>query len=246
MKRFIIALQFLTILPAKTSYQVNENDSACSLIYFPVVGTVLGILLALILILFGFLPQIVSVCIVLIASIILTGALHLDGFADTCDGFYSSKKKEEILNIMRDSRVGTMGAIGITCILLFKFTILFCIPNNLLWKTLIMMTSFSRCGQVWACSFSKYARADGKGRNFIGSFNKKTVIISTFYTLALFILLMKLNGFVIFLISTIPIYLFIVFVKTKIGGMTGDTVGATNEFAEITILFLTLLIYSFK
>lgn len=241
MKQFLIALQFLTILPVRIS-EVKEKDFGKSLVYFPIVGMLIGCLLTLSLFVFSFLPPQVSVVLILVISIIITGGIHLDGFADTCDGLYGFKSKEEILKIMRDSCIGTMGVIGIICLLLLKFTILAGIPKETLWKSLIMMAVFARWIQGLACSISNYARQDGKAKYFIEYADKKGVFIGGLFTLALFLLLANFKGLILFTISLVPIFLFINYIKRKIGGMTGDTIGATNEVAEILILLFCLFL----
>lgn len=252
MKRFLIALQFLTILPIKISArngsasggksEIKEEDFGKSLVYFPIVGMLIGLLLALSLFVFSFLPPQVSVVLILVVSIIITGGIHLDGFADTCDGFYGFKPKAEILKIMRDSHIGTMGVAGIICLLLLKFAILTNIPKGTLWKSLIMMAVFARWTQALTCFISNYARQNGKAKFFIKYADRKGVIIGGLLTLALFLLLTTLKGLTLFIISLVPIFLFISYVKRKIGGITGDTIGAINEIAEILILLFCLFL----
>ena len=241
MKQFFVALQFLTILPIKIS-KINEKDFGKALVYFPLVGALIGLMLNLSLFSFSFLPAQVMAALILVISIIITGGIHLDGFADTCDGLYGNKPKEEILKIMRDSHIGTMGVIGLVCLLLLKFTILINIPMESLWKSLIMMTTFSRWTQSLACTISNYAREDGKAKYFIEYAQRKGVIMGGFLTLAIFLLLINSRGLVVFTISLAPIFLFISYVKVKIGGMTGDTVGATNELAEVFVLLNILIL----
>ena len=267
-KQLLIALQFLTILPvspvrnkspkatvppmAEISNGVKISDGGRkpdvkaenfgkSLVYFPIIGIFIGLLLVLILLLFNFLPHLVTIALVLIASVVITGGIHLDGFADTCDGFYGSNSREKTLEIMRDSRIGVMGVIGIASILLLKFTLIVSIPQNILWKILILMAVFARWCQVWACYTSKYARKEGKAKYFIEHVGKKEFLLGAFFTITLFLLLMKKEGIILLGLSLLPIFLFINYVKRKIGGMTGDTIGATNEIAEIAVLFFALI-----
>lgn len=239
MKQFLIALQFLTVLPVKIS-EIKEKDFGKSLIYFPLVGAIIGVLLISALFIFGSLPPLVTAALILAASIIITGGIHLDGFADTCDAFWGCKSKEEILRIMRDSRVGTMGVIGVVCLLLLKFAILTGIPKESLWKSLIMMAVFSRWTQTLACLISAYARQEGKAKYFIEYADRKAVLIGGLFTLALFLLLVGFKGLILFIISLFLVFLFINYVKRMIGGMTGDTIGAANELAEISMLLFCL------
>jgi adenosylcobinamide-GDP ribazoletransferase len=241
MKQFLIALQFLTILPVKIS-EIKEKDFGKSLVYFPIVGMLIGLVLVLSLFVFSFLPPLVYAALILVISIIITGGVHLDGIADTCDGFYGSKPKEEILEIMRDSHIGTMGVIGVACLLLLKFTILTGIPREALWKSLIMMTVFARWTQGLASLLSNYARQNGKAKYFIEYADKRGVFMGGLFTLALFLLLASFKGFILFIISLIPIFLFISYIKRRISGMTGDTIGATSEIAEVLILLFCLFL----
>lgn len=236
MRRFLIALQFLTIFPVKIRKDLKKEDFGKSLIYFPFIGMLIGLFLVLILYLFAFLPHLTTIVVILIASIVITGGMHLDGFADTCDGFYAGRSKEEILAIMRDSRIGTMGVIGIFCLLLLKFALLASIQENILWKPLIMMPLFARWVQLLLCYISKYAREEGKARFFIEYADWKSVIFGSLFSLGIFLLLTELKGLILFFLSTIAVFLFMCYVKKRLGGMTGDTIGATSEIAEVALL----------
>lgn len=236
MKQFLIALQFLTILPVKITSEPKESDFGKSLLYFPVIGILIGLVLSTTVFLRSLLPNLVIGVIILIISIVITGGIHLDGFADTCDGFYGSNRKEKILQIMRDSRVGTMGVVGVVCLLLLKFTLIVSIPQRILWKVLIMMVVFARWSQVLACYISNYARKEGKAKYFIEHAGKKEFFMGILLTSGLFFLLMQIKGVLLFFISLVPILLLINCIKRRIGGMTGDTLGAVNEIAEVLIL----------
>lgn len=239
MKHFFIALQFLTILPIKIS-AIKEKDFGKSLLYFPIIGMFIGFLLALTSFTFSFFPTQISAVLILVVSTLITGAIHLDGFADTCDGFYGSRPKEEILKIMRDSHIGTMGVIGLVGLLFLKFAILIEIPKENLGKSLIMMATFARWSQSLACGISHYARENGKAKYFIEYANRKRIIIGGLFTLGVFLLLKNSTGLVSFIISLITVLLFINYAKRKIGGMTGDTVGATSEIAEAMALLCSV------
>lgn len=250
MRQFLIALQFLTILPIKISAiggfalggksKIREKDFGKSLLFFPVVGVLIGLALTLALFLLKFLPTLVIGVLILILSIVITGGIHLDGFADTCDGFYGNRPKERILEIMRDSRIGVMGVIGIVSLLLLKFSLIVNIPQGVLWKVLIIMVAFGRWSQVLACYISEYARKEGKAKCFVEYASGDEFRIGTFFTLALFFVLLGLKGVVLFTFSLIPALLFINYARKKIGGMTGDTIGAVSEVSEIIILFFGL------
>ena len=241
MKRLLVALQFLTILPIRITSEIAEEDFGKSLRYFPLVGMLIGLALSGVASLSSLLPNPVVAVLILIMSIVLTGGIHLDGFADTCDGFYGPRSKERILEIMRDSRVGVMGVTGVFCLLALKCTLIASIPHNVLWKVLIMMTVFARWSQVLVCCTSNYAREEGKAKYFVEYAGKKELLVGSIFAVVLFLFLMKLKGLVLLVVSLLPLLLFMNCVKRKIGGVTGDTVGATSEIAEVAVLFFGLI-----
>lgn len=239
MKHLIIALQFLTVLPFKRRVEIKDEDCARSLIYFPVAGVAVGAILSLVSLCCSFLPLAVRGVVVLAASAFLTGALHLDGFADSCDGFYGSRPKEETLSIMRDSRLGVMGVVGLTLLLLLKFSLIISIPKDALWRSLVAMCCFSRWAQAASCLLP-YARNEGRAGLFIKYARKKDIVIAGLFTIFVSWALFGLKGIVIFLTCLIPALLFIRYAKARIGGMTGDTIGAVNEITEASALFSTV------
>lgn len=246
MKIFLIALQFLTILPFNIKGKIEGEDFGRSLIYFPIVGLLLGLFLAGVAYISAFLPPIVISILILAAGTVITGGIHLDGFADACDGFYGKRRKEDILKIMRDSRIGTMGAAGVVMLLLFKFAALSSIRLQDLWKVLIMTAVFARWSQAFACSASKYARDDGKAKYFIEYAKKADILMGALFILILNWFLMGIKGVILFALLAAAIFLFIQYVKRKIGGMTGDTIGATNEIAEAAALIFSLVLLNYK
>lgn len=239
MKTFLLSLQFLTIFPVKIRTTIQERDFGKALLYFPLIGLLIGAVLSVAAAVLGFLPPLIKAAWVLILSIIISGGIHLDGLADTSDGFYGNKPKERILEIMRDSRIGVMGVLGIVSILLLKFVFMASFEQAFLWKALLMMAAFSRWSQALACSMSSYARREGKGRPFIEYARPRDAIIGGLCTFALFLFLAKLSGVLVFLSALAAVLLFIWYIKGRIGGMTGDTIGATSEIAEVLVLVLS-------
>lgn len=242
MKQFFIALQFLTILPIKIKSEIKKEDLGRSLVYFPLVGALLGFFLVLTFLTFDFLPHLVTAVLILGASIIITGGMHLDGFADTCDGLYGFKTKARALEIMRESHIGAMGVIGIIVLLLLKFALLASIPKESMWRLLILMAVFARWAQTLACLFSSYARKEGKAKYFIEYAGKREFFIGTVFTLTAFLLLLNVKGLILFIVTLLSIILSISWIKRRIDGMTGDTIGAVNEVAEVSVLLFGLIL----
>jgi adenosylcobinamide-GDP ribazoletransferase len=205
------------------------------------VGVLIGLFPVSVAYIFSSMSSPVTAALVLISSAAVTGAIHLDGFADTCDGFSGTRSREKILEIMRDSRVGTMGVVGVACLLLLKFAMLSGMTWGILWRSLILAAVFARWSQALSCYTSGYARQEGKARYFIEYAGRKEVVAGMLFTLAVFFLLLGLSGLLLFFVCILPVFLSIQFVKRKIGGMTGDTIGTVSEIAEVSVLFFTLM-----
>ncbi|MBF0387062.1 MAG: adenosylcobinamide-GDP ribazoletransferase [Candidatus Omnitrophica bacterium] len=241
MKKFWMALQFLTILPVKVPGSFAGKDLNFLLAWFPVAGAVMGLLPAVIVVAGGVLPQMALVAVALTAYTVLTGALHIDGFADTCDGIFSGRTKEQMLEIMRDSRIGTYGAAGVGLLLLLKFAFLLGLPQMMLWKMFILIPMFARWIQSLACAGTRYARTTGKAALFFQYATVWDVVLGGIFCLAVIFALLGMKGLCVFGAALLPAVLFIRFIEQKLGGMTGDTVGAASEIAELSGLFFGLV-----
>ncbi|MCK4261981.1 adenosylcobinamide-GDP ribazoletransferase [bacterium] len=241
MHGFLVALQFLTIVPVKLKAVTEENLSR-SVAWFPVVGLIIGAVLCLVNM--AGMPPMVVKGLVLVALIVLTGGLHLDGFADTCDGFFSGKGKEETLAIMRDSRLGAMGVIGLILLLLLKFALLVSLPHGRVeMSSLLLMPAIGRWAMVVIGYLTPYARRRGGKGSFHTSnnINYRDFAEATLITLIVSLLLF---GFLAILLM-LTVYLLILGIRwfslRKIGGITGDVSGAGGELSEILILGLICL-----
>ncbi|MBU0684192.1 MAG: adenosylcobinamide-GDP ribazoletransferase [Candidatus Omnitrophota bacterium] len=243
MKHFVLAVQFLTILPVKIKGEITGQSLAKSLMYFPATGALIGFLSGVVYLMFSFLSRDIAVSMMIIVSSVLTGALHLDGFADTCDGFYGTKPKEKVLSIMRDSRIGAIGVVGLMCLFLLKFVLLLNIPPHIFLKSIIIMTAFARWVQVALCFKFEYVRELGKAKSFMRYADKREFLFASLFFCALVLILTGITGLAACLISLLPLMVFTKRVKKRIGGMTGDTIGAGSELAEIFfLLFVTMFI----
>ena len=246
LRLFLIALQFLTILPLKKNYLEEEKDLAGSMIFYPLVGLLIG-LLTLWIYRFSerfFIPSI-SLIFAFIAGIIFTGALHLDGFADCCDGFYAGKNKEEILKIMKDSRIGTMAVVGLFCLLLLKFSLYFSLLfKDQLKDAFLIVPVISRWLMTVSASLYPYAREEGTAALFLKYIGKKELFFSSLLLSVIIAPVLGFNGITVAAFSFSAVWFFLQLVKRKIGGLTGDILGAVNELAEITALFVFQFIAS--
>lgn len=241
----LLAIGFLTIIPIKSDWRFDGRISASMLLFFPVAGLAIGLILAganislSLLSLNRFLIN--SILIVLL--IIITGSLHLDGLADTFDGFLSRKDRNDILKVMKDSHIGTMGVLSLICIILIKLALLSALKIDNISSALILMCVLSRYYLVFLIFCFPYAREEGKAKIFFDGVNRKVFLSATIITLFFSYSISDIKGLIIFVLLTPIIFLFGSFIRNKIGGMTGDTLGAMNEFSEAAILFMLLILY---
>lgn len=240
---FLSALQFLTIIPVRLK-SVNEENLARSLIYFPVIGLIIGLTLAALNKILGFLGFGYLACdiFLVIFLIWITGGLHLDGLSDTMDAILSQKSRGEMLLIMRDSRIGVMGVLGLISVILLKIALLFSVNLSLFTVSLILMCILSRYAMVLSIFLFPYARQNGKAKVFSDGINGRIFIMTTVITLFFVFLFWQFKGLLVMAGIGIFTFIFSRAVTNKVGGITGDTLGALNELAEITALFFIILI----
>lgn len=240
---FLLALQFLTIIPARVK-RFDPEKMAWSTAYFPIVGCLIGLSTAILYFLLLSLdfPVIASSLISVIAGAVLTAGLHLDGLADTVDGLAGAVDTKRSLEIMREPQIGSFGATAIASDILLKAAFLSALsPEFALWA-LILMTALGRWSMVQTMFYFPYARTDGKASSFSGKIKANCIIIAAIFTLIPLLLILKIKGFLLFLVVSVFSFLFAKTIKAKIQGYTGDTLGATNEVSEIfTLMCMTIL-----
>jgi adenosylcobinamide-GDP ribazoletransferase len=245
---FLAALQFLTSLPLPGRREASPEELGRATTYFPVVGLIIGLILAILNWLLNFiLPSAVVNALLLVALVIITGALHLDGFVDTCDGIAGHKSVEDRWRVMRDSRAGAFGIIGVVLLLLVKYVSLNSLPSAFITFLLIFMPVVSRWAMVYAIFVYPYARPSGLGTAFKQAtrwpqFTAATVITAVVAValLPIFSLMGILVMFGVWIITAV----FSAYLKRKFSGLTGDTYGAINEVAEAMVLVFASLVYT--
>ena len=246
--RFLAALQFLTTIPIPWRREVNPEELGRSVGYFPVVGLIIGLILVGLNWLFSLiLPSAVVNALLIVSLVVISGALHLDGFVDTCDGIAGHKPTEDRWQVMHDSRAGGFGIVGVVLLLLVKYVSLNSIPEPLLMMALVLMPVISRWAMVYAIFAYPYAKPSGLGKVFKQGTSWPRFTMATLIALVVVVALALLAGlaiiFVMFLTWVMTVAMAAYF-KSKFSGLTGDTYGAINEFAEVGVLiFITLLVW---
>ena len=241
--KFLAALQFLTIIPLPRRGGSGKKEFGGSLSYFPLVGLGLGaILVCLNHVLSPTLPLSVVSALLIMVLAILTGANHLDGFIDTCDGVFCSKSIKERLVIMSDTQIGTFGVVSVFLLLLTKYASLSAISEPALrLPALLLMPTLSRWAVAWAILAFPSAKTSGMGASFKQEARWQEVVAATVIALTVSVLLLEWWGIVV--MAALGFLVFVVgsFLRFRLGGLTGDNYGAINELSEVIALILLLL-----
>jgi adenosylcobinamide-GDP ribazoletransferase len=245
-KNFLQALSFLTILPVGHPPLSEKKELARTMAFFPLVGLIIGLILAFGYYLFSFLfsgALVLWLTIGLLAF--LTRGLHLDGFADTMDGLGSGGPREKVLEVMRDSRIGAFGVIGLILLIGAKYLALDQIPSLSLPPTLILMAVMGRNAMVLVCYRSPYGRSgEGLAKPFLENLSTREVLVSSALTLGIAFVLIGVKGIAIFLGIGLFSLGYRLFFLRKLGGVTGDILGAANELVELLCLLLLVILES--
>lgn len=274
--RFLLALQFLTRVPVTVQGTVTEKDMARSMAWFPLVGLLLGLGMAAVHILASLiLPAAVSDLLAITFLIVITGNMHGDGLMDTADGIFSDRPREGMLEIMKDSRVGSHGVMAGALAVLFRFILLGQIPGGgAKMLALILVPCLGRWAQIYGAAMYPYARAGAGGGigNFTGQVGKREIIWSSVTALAAALVLFGLKdslfdgafqGSILTGVVPIGILTWLMqsgilagvvlagtlglyrFLSGKLGGLTGDTYGTANECIEILALMILLVMFQY-
>ena len=240
---FPLALTFLTVFPWPRLGEVTSRDLARSLLWFPWVGLLLGILYGGAgAVLSHFFPAPAAAALVLALTVILTGGLHLDGLADTLDGLGGGGTPEARLAIMKDSHLGAFGAVGLVLVLLLKFAFLMALTEKSLWRGLVLFPLISRWGLVVLAALSPYARTGGGlGQAMTEEATPGLAIGATASALFLSFLVGGFPGLLVLAMAGLVVWGLSGCFRHKLGGITGDIYGAVSEVLETLVLGVAVL-----
>ncbi|MCP4137222.1 MAG: adenosylcobinamide-GDP ribazoletransferase [bacterium] len=242
-KAFILQIQFLTRIPLPVEVEFDDDIFARSFVFAPLIGLLIGAVLGGVYYLVGLTgKELITAIAVVTALVFMTGALHLDGLADAADGLFSNRPKERVLEIMKDSRIGTNGTVAIVLILILKIGLLVSLDKTNLFYYIIVMPVFSRMSIAWIAGISGYARDDkGMGSAIVEKTGLTTIILATLIALAAAVLFIGLMAAA----AAFAVILFTVLLSRystkKIGGITGDIIGANIELSEVVFLISILV-----
>jgi len=239
------AAAFLTIFPVADNVTMDTPRLARSMGLFPAVGLALG--LALVIcdwLLNPFLPRAVLDCLLLLLLILATGALHLDGIADMIDGLAGGHDRESSLRIMKDSRVGAMGVVGLVMLLLLKYLCLYHVPLEQKSAALLLMPTAGRWCQVFLSRCSTYIRSEGgTGAAFVDHVGYAELLRASLTILLAMVVLFSFKGVLLAILLLLFAVLLMHYFERRLGGVTGDLLGSATELTEVFSLLLILALY---
>jgi adenosylcobinamide-GDP ribazoletransferase len=248
LKPLIFAWQFLTALPLTREHDPAPDELGKSMLWYPFVGILLGICLAVTDVLLSrWLSREAAAALLVLVLVALTRGLHQDGLADTLDGLAGGRTPADRLVIMRDPRIGAIGATGLFLSLILRYAALVSVPETLRLSVLVCMPAMGRWGMVVGAYGARYARAEGGlAAPFLTYLSARHVLGATIVVLGLLtwafgaipaLAALSIGGLVSRLATS--------FYTRMIGGVTGDTLGATNELIEVSFVLLMPALVSF-
>ncbi len=244
----LTALQFLTIFPVRTRDDYTTRSMGRAMAWFPVVGMMLGAILGIVdtglrLIM----PATTTAALVVGLWVLLTGALHLDGLMDCCDGLLAAREPERRLEIMRETHLGAFAVVGAVCVLLTKYTGLVELSPESRLAALLAVPALSRAAMVYAARAYPYARSrSGLGQLFRDGLTWREVIIASLTAVAAALLALGWLGLalaaVVWLVTAATSW----WAQRRIPGLTGDVYGAVNELTELSGLLFVLVVGGYR
>ncbi len=251
--KFRLFLAFSSRLPLPMP-KYDVKDLGLAMKYYPFVGFVLGVI-SFVLVYFisqisfiSLSPSLYAILAMLI-DVFLTGAIHIDGLADTSDGIFSYQNRERMLEIMKDSCVGTNAVLALIFYFLIKYAILteiFTLYEYVIedtWIFLVIPPVFARLSVLYSCAYFSYGRKEGMGKTFVDNthpsdFIKVTFVLFTFLIcISLFNESLMIPLFLSLLLVIVFSYYFNKAIEKKLGGSTGDTFGALLELSSLLAIF---------
>lgn len=235
-----MAIAFFTRLPVSTSgssHQHADRSLVDCIPFFPVTGLLIGFVSGAVWALSSLIfPSAISAGLAIAAGILVTGALHEDGLADCADGLGGTSDRSRALEIMRDSRIGTYGAIALILSVGLRWAALASLPVNAGFAALMIVHAVSRTSIVTAMVTSQYARPKGLGSMAQGEASTADIAIAYGVAAILALILGGLGGVTASVIGLGAGWLFLQYLKIRLGGYTGDGLGAIQQVSEIAIL----------
>ncbi len=248
MTPLLVALSFLTLFPFRWSQNPSQQQFSASRVYYPVVGLLIGLLLL------GLewgasqvVPTPLTAALLLVTLIVVTRGLHLDGLMDTCDGLFGGYTRERRLEIMRDSHVGAFAVVGAAGLLILKYAALLSLltlPGVGKQWALLLFPVVSRWSMVLQIESFSYVRSEGLGSMLHqgDSHHWIATSIALFLAAGIALVVGGIGGIVMLAAVSLLAWVLGWAMTRALGGLTGDTYGATNEITEVVGLMAAVVL----
>jgi adenosylcobinamide-GDP ribazoletransferase len=233
---FLTTVRFLTVLPVGQRYPSGQQ-LARSQGFFPLVGLLLGLVLAGVDVGLGLIwPGALTSAFLVVILLVLTGAMHLEGFLDSCDGLLGGRDRSNRLKIMRDRHVGAFAVAGGIGLMLLKWAALFSLPRPARFPVLVLFPVLSRWSMALVLPAFPYARDEGLGLAFHREATWTRTGIAAGTALVASVLFSGIGGVLLLVIVSLIAWLVGMGISQLLGGLTGDAYGAINEISEVVAL----------
>jgi adenosylcobinamide-GDP ribazoletransferase len=235
---FLVAAQFLTRFPVpRVRFDPDSLSRAAK--FFPVVGLIIGLGASVLQrIAAPHLSHPLVALLVLTFLVLITSGLHEDGLADTADGFGGGWNREQVLTILRDSRIGSFGALALVLSVLARFLLLSSLPVNRFTAFIVSAHVLCRWTTLPLSYFLAPAReSDGQGARIAQKISPASLLIGTLLSFAIVFYFMRTEFWIPALVALVITALSGLYYSRRIGGVTGDCFGATNQLTEIAVYF---------
>ena len=241
-KPFLISMQFLTRLPVRLASQPNEKDIGNSLLFYPLVGFIIGLILIGLGWLLSGSPPLVTAALLVTTWVLITGGLHLDGLADSADAWIGGMgDRTKTLAIMKDPNCGPAGVTAIVLILLLKFVALYSLVIANEWITMLLAIILARTLLPLLFLTTPYVRSNGLGTSLAVHQPRQWSIFVVVTTFALMFLLTDIHYLLLSLTAVVTFLLLRHLMLHRIAGTTGDTAGGLVEITETTVLLTSVI-----
>ena len=245
LNEFLLALQFLTIVQIKKTLPFDERSFGRSAAFFPLIGAILGAIVRGIDIALQNVVPLALRNLTLVAALgILSRGLHFDGLADSADGLFGSHDRERRLAIMKDSRIGTFGALALLGVVLFKVRALDLLSGSARNTALLLGPTLSRWAYVVLAYRAVPARPEGLGVLLVRGVFFRELAVATGIALLVTVFIGGGNGLIAMMLALVFALGFMCYCTARLGGVTGDTFGAVGELTE-TAIFCLFVVLSF-
>lgn len=242
MRSFILMITFLTRIPIPMRFEFNTEDFVKGFIYFPIVGAIIGGILVIPFVFLDYVKVSVFAFLLIILYLLVVGGLHIDGISDVFDGIFSARKKDRMLEIMEDSRVGAFGVVGLVIYFIGLYIALvevIQLEQGLLY--VFLMPIVGRTMALVGAGFSSYAKSEGLGKSLIDG-TKPIVSLCLIVVLCVGAYVINLSVFISVVLTTCLVLMIIWRIHKLLDGITGDVVGLLVEVSQVAFL-LSLTIF---